>query len=281
MADESVTGPASLVEIIRREAADLVKVKVMKQGGLLRTLAMVELAAAAGLRVVVGHGFGLTLSTLAEAAVAAVSDAVIDGCEAVGPLKMAGDVVVEPVRLDSGVHPARRMRRASARRWIPTRSSGTACTLELLTRRTARARQGPTAGVAPPASLGRGSLACRTSSEIRARTARSWSRSIENASASWPSRRFSARSSSMRPACAPAWALSCSISCVNAARRPWSSPRRSIRSCQWVNSCRPSSTHGAMATGPELSGAGAGSTLSGGGPVAGPGPRMPWRPGSR
>jgi L-alanine-DL-glutamate epimerase-like enolase superfamily enzyme len=35
--------------------------------------------------------------------VAAVSDAVIDGCEAVGPLKMAGDVVVEPVRLDSGV----------------------------------------------------------------------------------------------------------------------------------------------------------------------------------
>jgi L-Ala-D/L-Glu epimerase len=103
MADESVYGPASLVEIIRREAADLVKVKVMKQGGLLRTLAMVECAAAAGLRVVIGHGFGLTLSTLAEAAVAAVSEAIVDGCEAVGPLKMAGDVVVEPVRLDRGV----------------------------------------------------------------------------------------------------------------------------------------------------------------------------------
>jgi muconate cycloisomerase len=102
MADESVTGPASLIEIIRREAADLVKVKVMKQGGLLRTLAMVELAAAAGLRVVIGHGFGLTLSTLAEAAVASVTDAIVDGCEAVGPLKMAGDVVVEPVRLDAG-----------------------------------------------------------------------------------------------------------------------------------------------------------------------------------
>ena len=102
MADESVTGPASLIEIIRREAADLVKVKVMKQGGLLRTLAMVECAAAAGLRVVIGHGFGLTLSTLAEVAVAAVSDAIVDGCEAVGPLKMAGDVVVEPVRLDAG-----------------------------------------------------------------------------------------------------------------------------------------------------------------------------------
>jgi L-alanine-DL-glutamate epimerase-like enolase superfamily enzyme len=103
MADESVSHPAALVEIIRREAADLVKLKVMKQGGLLRTLAMVECAAAAGLRVVLGHGFGLTLSTLAEAAVAAVSDAVIEGCEAVGPLKMAGDVVLDPVELAEGV----------------------------------------------------------------------------------------------------------------------------------------------------------------------------------
>ncbi len=103
MADESVTGPASLIEIIRSEAADIVKLKVMKQGGLLRTRAMLECAAAAGLGVVIGHGFGLTLSTLAEAALAATSDAVLEGCEAVGPLKMAGDVVREPVRLDAGV----------------------------------------------------------------------------------------------------------------------------------------------------------------------------------
>ena len=103
MADESVTGPASLMEIIGRAAADIVKVKVMKQGGLLRTRQMIDCAAAAGLRVVIGHGFGLTLSTLAEAAVAAVSDAVIDGCEAVGPLKMAGDVVTEAANLDAGV----------------------------------------------------------------------------------------------------------------------------------------------------------------------------------
>jgi muconate cycloisomerase len=103
MADESVTGPASLIDIIRREAADIVKVKVMKQGGLLRTRAMIECAAAAGLRVVIGHGFGLTLSTLAEAAVAAVSEAIMPGCEAVGPLKMAADVVADPVRLESGV----------------------------------------------------------------------------------------------------------------------------------------------------------------------------------
>jgi len=103
MADESVTGPASLIDIIRHEAADIVKVKVMKQGGLTRTRRMIECAEAAGLRVVVGHGFGLTLSTLAEAAVAATSGAVMPGCEAVGPLKMAGDVVANPVQLDRGV----------------------------------------------------------------------------------------------------------------------------------------------------------------------------------
>ena len=103
MADESVTSPASLIEIIKREAADIVKVKAMKQGGLLRTRSMVECAAAAGLRVVIGHGFGLTLSTLAEATLAATNAAVLPGCEAVGPLKMAADVVDEPIDLGHGV----------------------------------------------------------------------------------------------------------------------------------------------------------------------------------
>jgi muconate cycloisomerase len=103
MADESVTSPASLIEIIKREAADIVKVKAMKQGGLTRTRSMVDCAAAAGLRVVIGHGFGLTLSTLAEAALAATSAAVLPGCEAVGPLKMSADIVVDPVDLTRGV----------------------------------------------------------------------------------------------------------------------------------------------------------------------------------
>lgn len=102
MADESVVGPSSLIDIIRREAADIVKVKVMKQGGLLRTIEMVHIAAAAGLRVVIGHGFGLTLSTIAEATVSAVCTPILDGCEAVGPLKMAADVVAEPAILGRG-----------------------------------------------------------------------------------------------------------------------------------------------------------------------------------
>jgi muconate cycloisomerase len=78
-------------------------VKVMKQGGLLRCLQAVETAAGAGIRCVLGHGFGLTISTLAELHVAATSDDVLDGVECVGPTKLAGDVVSEPLRLEAGM----------------------------------------------------------------------------------------------------------------------------------------------------------------------------------
>ena len=102
MADESVEGPESVMALIRHEAADLVKVKVMKQGGLLDTMATVDVAAAAGLRVVIGHGFGLWLSTMAEAVVAAACPSIIDGIESVGPLKMRGDVVADAPVITGG-----------------------------------------------------------------------------------------------------------------------------------------------------------------------------------
>lgn len=102
MADESVRDARSLMEIIRLEAADLIKVKVMKQGGIFRTLQLVSLAEAAGLGVILGHGFGLWVSTLAELHVAAASLSILDGCEAVGPLKMAGEVVKNPPDMGGG-----------------------------------------------------------------------------------------------------------------------------------------------------------------------------------
>lgn len=105
MADESIVGPDTLIEVIKQEAADLIKVKVMKQGGLYRTLGMIQMAEAAGLRCVIGHGFGLTINTLAELHVAAGARNVIDGCECVGPLKMMGDVVVDPIRITGGSMP--------------------------------------------------------------------------------------------------------------------------------------------------------------------------------
>lgn len=102
MADESVTDFASLIQIIRMQAADIVKLKVMKQGGFLRTSRMMACAEAAGLGVVIGHGFGLGINTMAEILLASTSQAVLSGLECVGPIKTSDDIVSNKLDLSSG-----------------------------------------------------------------------------------------------------------------------------------------------------------------------------------
>lgn len=102
MADEAILGPETLIAVIKKEAADIVKVKVMKQGGIYRTVQMIQMAEAAGLRCVIGHGFGLAINTLAEIHVAASCENVMDGCEFVGPLKIQKDVVRKPLQMEGG-----------------------------------------------------------------------------------------------------------------------------------------------------------------------------------
>lgn len=69
----------------------------MKQGGFLACRRMLETAAAAGLRVVVGHGFGLGI-TAAEIMLAATSHSVIDGpeCRALTPGRRRRDIEARP-----------------------------------------------------------------------------------------------------------------------------------------------------------------------------------------
>jgi muconate cycloisomerase len=64
---------------------------------------MLATAQAAGIRCVIGHGFGLGVNTMAEIMLAATSANVIDGLECVGPLKTADDIVIERIDLGSGV----------------------------------------------------------------------------------------------------------------------------------------------------------------------------------
>jgi len=105
MADESVVDHASLIAVIRADAADLVKVKPMKQGGLLITRRMLATAEAAGIRCVLGHGFGLGVNTLAEIMLGASAPNVIEGLECVGPLKTADDIVIAKLDLTTGTLP--------------------------------------------------------------------------------------------------------------------------------------------------------------------------------
>jgi muconate cycloisomerase len=103
MADESIIDYASLIAVIKSDSADIVKLKVMKQGGFLNTRRMLETATAAGLRVVIGHGFGLGVNTVAEIMLAATSKNVIEGLECVGPLKTADDIVTHKLNLQAGM----------------------------------------------------------------------------------------------------------------------------------------------------------------------------------
>jgi muconate cycloisomerase len=102
MADESMTDHASLIAIIKADAADLVKVSLKQCGGFHRTANIIATAEAAGIRCAVGHGFGTNVSTVAETALASISHNVIDGLECVGPLKMKDHITTTPVDLASG-----------------------------------------------------------------------------------------------------------------------------------------------------------------------------------
>ena len=83
-------------------ASQLAAAKVMNNGGMLNTRSMIATAQAAGIRCVVGHGFGLGVNTMAEIMVAATSANVIPGLECVGPMKMAADIVRSRIDLGCG-----------------------------------------------------------------------------------------------------------------------------------------------------------------------------------
>jgi muconate cycloisomerase len=102
MADESITDHQSLIAVIRANCADIVKLKVMKQGGFLKCRRMLETATAAGMKVVIGHGFGLGVNTVAEIMLACTSTGVLEGLECVGPLKTADDIVTSKLDISSG-----------------------------------------------------------------------------------------------------------------------------------------------------------------------------------
>jgi muconate cycloisomerase len=63
---------------------------------------MLATAEAAGLPVVIGHGFGLDPSTIAEVMLAASSRNVLPGLECVGPLKVVDTVATTRLDISSG-----------------------------------------------------------------------------------------------------------------------------------------------------------------------------------
>ena len=102
MADETISDHASLVRVIKAGAADFVKFGIKQAGGVLRASRMLATAEAAGIPCVIGHGFGLDPSTLAEIMLSASSRNVVPGLECVGPLKVQDTVTKTRLDISSG-----------------------------------------------------------------------------------------------------------------------------------------------------------------------------------
>jgi muconate cycloisomerase len=105
MADESISDHQSLIRVIKADCADFVKFGIKQAGGLLSSARMLATAEAAGLPVVLGHGFGLELSTMAEIMLGATSRNVVPGLECVGPLKVVDTVATTRLDISRGSIP--------------------------------------------------------------------------------------------------------------------------------------------------------------------------------
>jgi L-Ala-D/L-Glu epimerase len=71
MADESVQSPHDVIELIRRDAVDLVNIKLMKSGGILNAVRTAQIMAAAGIKGMLGCMSESTLGLTAAAHVVA------------------------------------------------------------------------------------------------------------------------------------------------------------------------------------------------------------------
>jgi len=102
MADESISDHASLIRVIKADCADFVKFGIKQAGGILPAAQMLATAEAAGIPVVLGHGFGLDPGTMAEIMLAATSRNVLPGLECVGPLKVTDTVATTRLDIAAG-----------------------------------------------------------------------------------------------------------------------------------------------------------------------------------
>lgn len=91
MADECLLTPDHIQEVLRREAADRLKLKPLRLGGLSPADDALRTAAEHSIDCVVGHGFGLMPATSAELQLTTNHENVFRPIESVGLLKMADE----------------------------------------------------------------------------------------------------------------------------------------------------------------------------------------------
>lgn len=103
LADESVHTPEDAYRLASLQAADAIKIKLTKVGGYIAARKIIDLAEAAGLKLVVGQGICSSIEAAAEAQLACAYPHIHPVAEMVGPTKLLGDLAERPLDLQRGV----------------------------------------------------------------------------------------------------------------------------------------------------------------------------------
>lgn len=101
MADESVHTMLDALAVIEHRAADIIKLKISKCGGLGPSRRIADLCQAAGIAVTVGNGFNTSLLATAELQLACSSSAILPAGEFIGPDKLEDDIC-GPMLIENG-----------------------------------------------------------------------------------------------------------------------------------------------------------------------------------
>jgi L-alanine-DL-glutamate epimerase-like enolase superfamily enzyme len=91
MVDEGCLSPADALSVISLAAADIINIKLMKAGGLLKATKIYAIAEAAGLPTIVGSMLESSLGSAAGMHLAAAKPGII-ACEAIGPAFLKNDI---------------------------------------------------------------------------------------------------------------------------------------------------------------------------------------------
>ncbi len=102
LADESVTSEHALLEIIRKNAADFISVKLIKSGGILAARRIAVIANCAGIKCYLGSQVETSVGTAAGLHYALSANCFDYGGEIYGPAFFVKDIVKKSVKIERG-----------------------------------------------------------------------------------------------------------------------------------------------------------------------------------
>jgi L-alanine-DL-glutamate epimerase-like enolase superfamily enzyme len=102
MADEPILRLQDAYDFLSAGAGDRLKFKILKQGGVVRVREMLDVARAAGVDCVVGHGFCTSPAASAELQLTATHGSVFRPVESVGTLKLADEPFTPRLSIEDG-----------------------------------------------------------------------------------------------------------------------------------------------------------------------------------